>query len=231
LLFEQAIQSDPANATAYAHCILNAVELLMTYAPSNSEQVFKQLDLDAAHLERLSVLDSTGHRALAAARSVQGRSEEALQQIDESLHIDPNDADALSLKSIYLTVNGRASDAIAVGLKAIEVSPQDPDRYILYFYLCHAHMHLAKFQDAIAWCNKSYGLNMGDYWALTDLVAAYTATGEFEKAASAKEKLLKLNPKFTMGFYRGLNISNNPVWLKEVEENVWVYLRKAGIPE
>jgi TolB-like protein len=105
-----------------------------------------------------------------------------------------------------------------------------PDSVVMDM-LCHAHMHLAKFQDAIDWCNKSYALNMGDYWALTDQVAAYTATGDFEKTARAKDKLLKLNPKFTMGFYKGRNISNNPVWPKEVEENVWSYLRKAGVPE
>jgi len=231
LAFDKAIQRDASNGTAYAHRMLNAVELLVTYASPDSEKLMQQLDADAVHLEGLSVLDSTGHRALASARYVQGRSEEALQQIDESLQIDPNDADALSLKSLYLTVNGKASAAIAVGMQAIEVSPQDPDRYILYFYLCHAHMHLAKFQDAIAWCNKSYALNMGDYWALSDLVAAYTATGDLEKAASAKDKLLKLNPQFSMRFYKGLNISTNPVWLKEVEENVWAHQRRAGIPE
>jgi TolB-like protein len=230
-LFEKAIQRDPANDMAYAHRILNAAELLLTYTLTDRPAVLKRLDSDVAHLEGLSVLDSTGHRALALARYVQGRNEEALQQIDESLNMDPNDADALSIKTLYLTVNGRAAAAISMGMKAIEVSPRDPDRYILYFYLCHAHMHLAKFQDAIAWCNKSYALNMGDYWALTDLVAAYTATGDPDKAASAKDKLLKLNPAFSMGFYKGLNISSNPVWRKEVEENVWAHLRKAGIPE
>lgn len=228
---DEAIQTDPANATAYAHRVLNAAELLLTYTPTDRPRVLLQLDADAAHLEGLSVLDATGHRALALARYVQGRNEEALQQIDESLNMDPNDADALAVKTLYLTINGNAQAAIAVGMKAIEVSPQDPDRYILYFYLCHASMHLAKFQDAIAWCNKSYALNMGDYWALSDLVAAYTATGEPEKAAHAKEKLLKLNPGFTLGFYKGLNISSNPVWLREVETNVWAHLRSAGVAD
>jgi TolB-like protein/DNA-binding winged helix-turn-helix (wHTH) protein len=230
-LFATAIQLDPSNDMAYAHRILNAAELILTYTPAQPPQVMKQLGLDAAYLEGLSVLDSTGHRALALARYLEGRNEEALQQINESLNIDPNDADSLSVKTLYLIFNGMASSAISVGMKAIDVSPQDPDRYILYFYLCHAHMHLGKFQDAIAWCNKSYSLNMGDYWALSDLVAAYTATGDFEKAAIAKDKLLKLNPEFTMGFYQGLTMSSNPVWKKEIEDNIWAHLRKAGIPE
>jgi hypothetical protein len=52
-----------------------------------------------------------------------------------------------------------------------------------------------------------------------------------EKAAISKEKLLKLNPQFSINWYKGLKLSSNPIWLKQVEENVWANLRKAGIPE
>jgi hypothetical protein len=40
-----------------------------------------------------------------------------------------------------------------------------------------------------------------------------------------------MNPEFTIGFYKGLKLSTNPVWLKEIETNIWANLRKAGIPE
>jgi hypothetical protein len=91
-------------------------------------------------------------------------------------------------------------------------------------------MHLGKFKDAIAWCEKSFSMAAG-YWALTDLVAAYTALGDVNKAASSKALLLKMNPGFSIGFYKGLKLSSNPTWLKEIEENVWANLRQAGIPE
>jgi tetratricopeptide (TPR) repeat protein len=92
-------------------------------------------------------------------------------------------------------------------------------------------MHLKKFEDAIDWCERSFAQAAGDYWALTDLVAAYTMVGKPDKAAAAKDKLLKMNPKFSISFYKDLKLSSNPVWLKEIEENIWAPMRRAGIPD
>jgi TolB-like protein/DNA-binding winged helix-turn-helix (wHTH) protein len=231
LLFERALHLDPANESARAHRTLNATHLILNYNPTDPFKVRQQLSADVQFLESLGVLDSTSHRALARARYVQGRNEEALLQIDESLKIDPNDADALTHKTLYLIVNGQAAAAIPVGLKALTVSPQDPDRSGAYFYLCHASMHLKKFEDAIDWCERSFAQAAGDYWALTDLVAAYTMVGKPDKAAAAKDKLLKMNPKFSISFYKDLKLSSNPVWLKEIEENIWAPMRRAGIPD
>jgi TolB-like protein/DNA-binding winged helix-turn-helix (wHTH) protein len=229
-IFDRVIQMDPANDTAHAHRILNAIYILLGWQAIDRPKLITQLNQDVEYLEGLGVLDSTGHRALARARYFQGRNAEALQQINESLEIDPNDRDALSMKTIYLVVNGQASSAIETGMKALAVSPRDPDRSGVYFNLCHANMHLGKFKDAIAWCEKSFSMAAG-YWALTDLVAAYTALGDVNKAASSKALLLKMNPGFSIGFYKGLKLSSNPTWLKEIEENVWANLRQAGIPE
>jgi TolB-like protein len=230
-LFDRVIQMDPSNDTAHAHRLVNAIYILLNYKAHDRPRLLSQLNKDVAYLEGLGVLDAMGHRALARARYFQGRNEEALQQIDESLQIDPNDADALTSKTLFLIVNGKAASAIDTGMKALAVSPREPDRAGVYFDLCHASMHLKKFQDAIDWCEKSFALAAGDYWALTDLVAAYTAIGDREKAASAKAKLIKMNPEFSIGFYKGLKLSSNPIWQKEIEENIWAYLRKAGIPE
>jgi TolB-like protein/DNA-binding winged helix-turn-helix (wHTH) protein len=231
LLFDRVIEMDPNNSTARAHRIMNAVYILLDYKATDRPKLIRQMDSDVQFLEGQGILDSMGHRALARARYFQGRNEEALQQVDETLKIDPNEADALSTKVLYLIINGRAAEAIPVGLKAIEISPLDPDISGTQFFLCHASMHLGKFRDAIEWCERSFASYTGDYWALTDLVAAYTAIGDIERAASAKTKLLKMNPEFSIGFYKGLKLSTNPVWLKEIETNIWANLRKAGIPE
>jgi hypothetical protein len=91
-------------------------------------------------------------------------------------------------------------------------------------------MHLKQFRDAATWCEKSVAI-YPSFWPHTDLVAAYTALGEVERAEAAKAKLFKLKPDFTIGWYKNLKLSENPVWKKEIEENIWSNLRKAGVPE
>jgi hypothetical protein len=43
--------------------------------------------------------------------------------------------------------------------------------------------------------------------------------------------LLKLKPEFSITWYKNLKLSDNPVWEKEIEENIYAWMRKAGVPE
>jgi tetratricopeptide (TPR) repeat protein len=229
-LFTKAIALDPQNATARAHRIPNLVGLFQNAGIPQSGELLAQFNSDIAHLEGLVALDANGHRALARARYRQGRNEEALQHVNASLEMDPNNVDGLKFKSIYLILNGQAAEAIPVARKAMELSPKDPFRDDFYFYTCHAHMHLGQFKEAAPWCEKAFA-TFSYFWPLVDLVSAYTALGDSERAATTKAKLMAMKPDFSIGWYKALKLSSNPVWLKEIEENSWANLRKAGIPE
>jgi TolB-like protein len=229
-LFTKAIELDPQNVTARAHRIPNLVGLFQNQSIPQSGELLAQFNSDIAYLEGLVALDANGHRALARARYRQGRNEEALQHVDASLELDPNNVDGLKFKAIYLILNGRAAEAIPIAKKAMELSPQDPFRDDFYFYTCHAHMHLGQFKEAAFWCEKAFA-TFSYFWPLVDLVSAYAALGDIERAASTKAKLMAMKPDFSIGWYKALKLSSNPVWLKEIEENSWANLRKAGIPE
>jgi TolB-like protein/DNA-binding winged helix-turn-helix (wHTH) protein/tetratricopeptide (TPR) repeat protein len=229
-LFTKAIEADPQNHTAYAHRIMYEIGQFLNYGAPRSGALFDQLNSDIAHLEGLDSLDAIGHRVLGRARFFQGRNEEALQQVDEVLQLDPNDVDALRNKPMYLVLNGRSAEAIPVAMKGMELSPQDPWRDDFYFDICKANIHLGQFKESAVWCEKAFA-TFSSFWPLVYLVADYTAMGDLEKAALTKDKLLKMNPEFSISWYKGLKLSRNSVWLKQVEENVWANLRKAGIPE
>ncbi len=229
-LFSKAIETDPQNHTAYAHRIMYEIGQFINYGAPRSGALYEQLNSDIAHLEGLESLSSIGHRVLGRARFFQGRNEEALQQVDEVLQMDPNDVDALRNKPLYLVLNGRAAEAIPVAMRGMELSPQDPWRDDFYFDICKAYIHLGQFKESAVWCEKAFA-TYSYFWPLVYLVADYTAMGDLEKAALTKDKLQKMNPQFSISWYKGLKLSSNPIWLKQVEENVWANLRKAGIPE
>jgi adenylate cyclase len=70
-----------------------------------------------------------------------------------------------------LTTLGRAAEAIAPVERAIRLSPRDPDLYVWYYVLCHAHTHLARDAVAIEWCLKSIATGKTFVWV--DLASAY----------------------------------------------------------
>ena len=93
---------------------------------------------------------------------------------------------------------GRAAEALAPVEKAIRLSPRDPDLFVWYFVLCHAHTHLARDASAIEWCNKSIATGKTFYFAYVDLASAYAWRGQKAEAAAAVAELLKLRPGFTV---------------------------------
>ena len=50
---------------------------------------------------------------------------------------------------------GRSEDGFAGVETALRLSPRDPRVPYWQFYMCHLHTHLAQWEQAIEWCNKS----------------------------------------------------------------------------
>ena len=229
-LFTRAIEIEPDFEPALAGRARMLTALATAYpGPDRAKQIL-EAEKDAQKAVSLDPTDATAHYVVARVRFCQSRPEEALQKVDQALEINPNYILALSDRGLFLILNGRAASAFEPLQKALDLSPLDPWRGGTMFYVCHAYMHLKKFRDAVTWCEKSAAI-WPNFWPHSDLVAAYTALGEVERAEAAKAKLFKLKPDFTIGWYKNLKLSENPVWKKEIEENIWSNLRKAGVPE
>jgi TolB-like protein len=180
----------------------------------------------------LEPMDPAAFYALAYTRFVQFRIAEALAANERAIELNPNFVDAVGFEGLLLILNGQAAKSFEWTEKGLELSARDPLLYMRLGYKCHAYVHLAKFRESTEWCEKSVA-NFPSWPALSDLVAAYTVLGETKRAEAAKVQLLKLYPEFSVDWYqktRGyLNGSANPVFLKEITENIWNNLRKAGL--
>ena len=97
---------------------------------------------------------------------------------------------------------------------------------------CKAYSYLGQYEKAIPTCEKAAILKemLSPYLYLT---ADFAQLGEMDKAASAKTRLLKLDPGFSIARFKpgAAAIAPNPVWLQQAETSVIAGLRKAGIPE
>jgi tetratricopeptide (TPR) repeat protein len=155
--------------------------------------------------------------------------DQAVAELDQAIFYDRNFADAYDQAGLVRLLNGQAKEIFSYSMKAITLSPQDP--YVGYwtFHICHGHSHLAEWEQAVLWCNKS--LSHSPYWvAYIDLATAYAWLGKREEARKAVDELLKLVPGYTVQKWANVGFSENPTFLKEYKAMVQG-LRMAGLPE
>ena len=93
---------------------------------------------------------------------------------------------------------GRAEDGFAGVETALRLSPRDPNVTWWQYDICHFHSHLAHWEQAIEWCNKSVASGNQTLWPYTDLAAAHGWLGHMKEAKEAAAQVLKFDPSFTI---------------------------------
>ena len=79
----------------------------------------------------------------------------AIAELEKAVADDRNNAAALANLGFYKIFLGRAEDGFAEVETALRLSPRDPNVTWWQYDICHLHSHLAHWEQAIEWCNKS----------------------------------------------------------------------------
>lgn len=229
-LFDRALRLDPDNVEAMigkARCL--AVGVNNRWSASVVEDRKQAIDLIDRVLSKSSA--SASAHTTKGTILLFGRPEEALAEYDAALEIDPNNPAVYAAKAIALVISGRAREAFSPVQLALRLSPRDPFAFQWRFWLCHAHLHLHQYGEAIEECGRSVNLNSNLY-AYVDLTSAYGATGQLEQAQRSLTELNKLRPDFTIHWYRDLvySMSTNPQFRREIDDML-DGLRKGGVRE
>ena len=154
-LFERALALDPQNVSAMlglndaltgradsyfsddrAGDLARAEETIdraLTLQPDNSE----------AHHSKGLFYDATRQWGLAIAEA------------ERAIADDRNNADAYAEAGFDKMYLGHAEDGFAGVETALRLSPRGPGVTWWQFDICHLHSHLAQWEQAIEWCNKS----------------------------------------------------------------------------
>ena len=154
----------------------------------------------------------------------------ALSELDVAIENDSNLAQAYDLRAAALLFSGEAKKAIPEDETALRLSPRDPFRNRWEFRICHAHAHMAEWETAVEWCQKSTATNAGFWLPYIDLAAANGWLGNEAEAKAAIAGLHKLMPGFTVQDWANIKWSDNPQFRREYARIV-DGLRKAGLPE
>jgi TolB-like protein/class 3 adenylate cyclase len=155
---------------------------------------------------------------------------DALSELDVAIENDRNFARAYALRAGVLILSGEAKKAIPEAETALQLSPRDPMRNQWEFRVCHAHAHMAEWETAAEWCQKSVATNAGFWVPYVDLVAANGWLGHDAEAKAAIDGLHKLMPGFTVQDWANIKWSDNAQFQREYAR-IAEGLRKAGLPE
>jgi adenylate cyclase len=231
-LFEDALRIDPVNGQARVGLAQALTLIYRNRWDPEPAQVLARADEAATRAISTAPNYALAHSVKAEVLGLSNRFDAALATYDRAIALDRNHAVAYVGRARNLIVIGRAAEALAPVEKAIRLSPRDPELYVWYFVLCHAHTHLARDTSAIEWCNKSIATGKTFWFAYVDLASAYAWRGQKAEAAAAVAELLKLRPGYTVQRLEqeGSGVSDNPAFRREYQRIV-AGARKAGLPE
>ena len=153
-------------------------------------------------------------------------------EIDAAIENDHNYAWAYATRGDMLNWAGRAAESIAQDETALRLSPRDPGRNMWQYGICHAHTHLAQWEQAIEWCQKSIATDAGTWFPYVDLAAASAWLGHDAEAKAAIAGLLKAYPGFTVQTFADMaaRLTYNSTFADQIQR-ILEGLRKAGLPE
>ena len=149
---------------------------------------------------------------------------------NDAIAIDRNLAPAYAEKGHYMITQGRSPEAFDLVAQALRLDPHDPGRNIWEWYICNAHAHLAQWEQAVEWCQKSAATNPEFFWPHFELASAYAWLGRPDDAAREVRELHKLMPDATVKLYRALQDFPDQKFRDE-RDRIIEGLHKAGLPE
>jgi adenylate cyclase len=155
---------------------------------------------------------------------------QAIAEEETAIAEDRNNADAHAAASFFKMWLGDSENGFAGVETALRLSPRDPLVWNWQFFMCHLHTHLAQWEQAIEWCNRSIAGNPANFYTLVDLAAANAWLGHDKEAKEAATQLQKVYPGFTVQTWAGIHWTDDPTFNAQYARIV-EGLRKAGLPE
>ena len=231
-LFEAALRLDPDNSQANVGLAQALIHVYRSRWEPERDRVLARADEAATRATAVAPDNAQAQSVKAEILGLQKRFDAALATYDRAIALDRNLTSAHVGRARHLIVSGRSPDAVASVERAIRLSPRDPDLYLWYYVVCHAHTHLARDALTIEWCLKSVATGKMFWHVWVDLASAYAWRGQTAEAAAAVAEIVKLRPGLTVQqmLEEAWAHSDSATFRKEYER-IAEGVRKAGLPE
>ena len=230
-LSERALALDPQNAralTVLAETLIDRVTDQWSDDPAGDIARAEKATDAALALEPDS---SSVHYAKSRLYFAKREWKPAIAEAETAISYDRNNALAHANADFWKMFLGHSEDGFSGVETAFRLNPRDPVNVSWWqFDMCHLHMHLAQWEQAIEWCNKSAAGLPQAWFPLVDLAAANAWAGHEKEAKEAAAQLQKVFPGFTVQTWAGIHWTDDPTFNAQYQRII-EGLRKAGVPE
>jgi class 3 adenylate cyclase/TolB-like protein len=230
--FERALQLDPGHTGAKIGLAQALIDRFMWLGGGDEAVDIPRAEALIASALSAEPNNASAHYTKANLFTAKKQFSDQFAEVDAAIENDRNFAEAYALRGVILTWAGRAAETIAEQETALRLSPRDPGRGFWEYNICHAYAHLAQWEKAIEWCQKSIATSAENWLPYVDLAAASAWLGHDAEAKTAIVGLVKVYPGFTVQSFADVaaRITYNPTFAEQIQR-ILEGLRKAGLPE
>jgi class 3 adenylate cyclase/TolB-like protein len=230
--FERALQLDPGHTGSKIGLAQALIDRFMWLGGGDEAVDMPRAEALIASALSAEPNNASAHFAKASLLGAKKQFSDQFAEIDAAIENNRNYADAYASRGVGLIFAGRAAETIAEEETALRLSPRDPSRNMWQYDICHAYAHLAQWEKAIEWCQKSIATDAGTWFPYVDVAAASAWLGHDAEAKAAIAGLLKVYPGFTVQTYADMaaRVTYNSTFADQIQR-ILEGLRKAGLPE
>jgi adenylate cyclase len=231
--FEQAVSIDPEAAEAWSWLATVLVSDYLNYWNHAGENEVAQAEQAVRRALAINPNVAQAHLADAYVLRAKGQHQGALVAFDQAIALNPNFALAYAQKGNQLSNLGRPAEAPALAMKAIKLSPRDPNVGVFYYIIGRADFLMERYADAVPWLEKSVQVRPNLTRNRLMLISAYVFVGHDLEARDALREFEQRFPGYSMSVVDKNDHDhplNNPVAVAGLER-VREGLRRAGMPE
>jgi adenylate cyclase len=233
-LFERALSLDKNNVQALLGLSLALSDRAQDFADDNAAGDLARAEQAVDAALAIQSDNSVAHLTKSGVYLGKHQWGPAIAEADKAIADDRNNASAHAQAGFYKMFLGHAEDGFADVETALRLSPRDPNVTWWQYYICHFHSHLAQWEQAVEWCNKSVASGNETQWPYLDVAAANAWLGHMKEAKEAAAQVLKYDPSATIQGWIESPLhdhwNGDPTFNAQLQRIV-EGARKAGIPE
>ena len=191
---ESAARLDPnysAPLCTLAH--INTVEGRHGFSNSRSKSI-EDARRCAKKAIQLDPVNPEAYAELGFADTLEGHHDDAIENFNKALAINPNHADVAARLVVTLTFNEQFDEGITVAQTAMRLNPRYPGWYAGVYGFA---LRLAERYDEAIVAFEEYGQH-AEGFGLVDLAIVYSVQGNFEAPRITSGELLQYQPNFTV---------------------------------
>jgi adenylate cyclase len=155
---------------------------------------------------------------------------QALVAFERAIALDPNLAVAHNYVGQIKVFLGRANEAAEHTLRAIQLSPRDPQLAEWYYQLAVTYIHQQRYNEAVEWARRGVQVNPNIRYPYRVLAAALALSGRVDEARTVAAEMLRRYPKETISAFLTREPWTDPVYRAGQDREI-AGMRLAGIPD